>query len=198
LGALKRKKFQAPKFKLLKTVPSSKPIAKKKTPRYAPGRINSLQDNILLISGLENVLVGELLQHSNSIKALVMNIEYNFIKAVLVSGTPRKIKSGHFIWRTGKALKTVAGFGVLGQILNPLGECLNIKSMDPMLFTEIKLFSTSQVELLNSSPSIIQRSPVSLPFMTGITAIDCFLPIGCVYCEDTIIRNGASQFIDQN
>src|SRR3989338_8241915 len=147
------------------------------------GVIVTIQDNIILVEGLQKVGVGELVNlkepFDSSIQGYVMNIENSVVKIVLIKGSQKDLSQGQFVYRTFLRPTTKAGFGVLGQILTPLGVVLNNSDYGLGELVKVQLYSTAIVPIFQSSPGIMLRDPVARPFMTGITAIDCFLPIGC-------------------
>jgi len=147
------------------------------------GIIVTIYDNIILASGLEDCFVGEtinlLSRYSENYQGMVMNLEDEIIKIIIVRGNQNHLASGQVIYRTFDTLQTKSGFGILGQIVTPLGEPLNeeeIKTEDSVVNN---LYLTSVVYINSKSPTIIEREPVTNPFLTGIITIDCFIPIGC-------------------
>lgn len=147
------------------------------------GVIVTIQDNIILVEGLQKVGVGELVNlkdpFDSSIQGYAMNIENSVVKIVLIKGSQKELSQGQFVYRTFLRPTTKAGFGVLGQILTPLGVVLNNSDYGLGELVKVQLYSTAIVPIFQSSPGIMLRDPVARPFMTGVTAIDCFLPIGC-------------------
>jgi F-type H+/Na+-transporting ATPase subunit alpha len=147
------------------------------------GTIVTIQDNIILVEGLQKVGVGELVnfkgQFDSSIQGYVMNIESSVVKVVLIKGSQKELSQGQLAYRAFSRPTTKAGFGVLGQILTPLGVVVNNSDFDISDLVKIKVYATEIVPIFQSSPGIIERDPVARPFMTGVTSIDCFLPIGC-------------------
>jgi F-type H+-transporting ATPase subunit alpha len=147
------------------------------------GTIVTVQDNIILVEGLQKVGVGELVnfknQHDTAIQGFVMNIESSVVKVVLTKGSQKSLSQGQMAYRSFTYPSTKAGFGVLGQILTPLGVVINTSDFDISDLVRVKVYSTEMVPIFQSSPGIIERDPVARPFMTGIASVDCFLPIGC-------------------
>jgi len=147
------------------------------------GIIVTMYDNIIIASGLEDCFVGEtinlLSRYSENYQGMVMNLEDEIVKIIVVRGNQNHLASGQVIYRTFDTLQTKSGFGILGQIITPLGEPLNeeeIKTEDAVVNN---LYLTSVVYINSKSPTIIEREPVTNPFLTGIVTIDCFIPIGC-------------------
>ncbi len=147
------------------------------------GKIESIQDNVLLASGLLRAYVGELVNVNDrtdtTTQGFIMNIETHQVKIVLLKGDQRKLSAGNSLYRTYKLPSTRSGFGILGQIITPLGLLLNNSDFSKSDLFRVRIYATVTVPVMMGAPGIIDRDPVSRPFMTGITAIDCFLPIGC-------------------
>lgn len=100
-------------------------------------------------------------------------------KVPLISGTQIALQVGDVVFRTMELVKTKCGFGVLGEVMGPLGAFLvpSLRSVDTVILHE--LFNTRWASVELNAPGIIQRAPVTVPFMTGVVAVDCFIPIGC-------------------
>lgn len=147
------------------------------------GKIESIQDNVILASGLLRAYVGELVNVNDrtdtTTQGFIMNIETHQVKIVLLKGDQRKLSAGNRLYRTYKLPSTRSGFGILGQIITPLGLLLSNSDFSKSDIFRVSVYATVTVPVMTVSPGIIDRDPVSRPFMTGITAIDCFLPIGC-------------------
>jgi F-type H+-transporting ATPase subunit alpha len=156
------------------------------------GIIMSIADNVIIASGLEFAFVGEVVSFETSAylnstsktldsielpKALVMNLEEKIVRLALFQGPIASVYVGQKMYRTYKGVKTVAGLCLLGSIVNPLGELIDTdKSVSE--FAKSKLLSFSYTTLFKKPADIISRDTVAIPFLTGIIAIDCFLPIG--------------------
>lgn len=80
---------------------------------------------------------------------------------------------------TNQLVSTRCGFGVLGEILNPLGSFLLNSNVAYLEFEVSRLFKTRWAAVEVGAPGIINRAPVTVPFMTGVASIDSFIPIGC-------------------
>lgn len=148
----------------------------------AIGRILDIKDNIVSVSGLRGVFSGELIyfiEKKGAISGFVLNLEKDICRIPLLSGDQKNLKIGDVAYRTQSVVHTKCGYGVLGEVINPLGDCLlrSTKSNKKLLMT--KLFKTMWGMVEVSAPGISKRQPVIIPFMTGVVAIDCFLPIGC-------------------
>ena len=147
------------------------------------GVISTIQDNIIILTGLENVTVGELVNFldplDSSIQGYAMNIESEIVKVVLIKGSQKSLAQGQLAYRAYYLPTTKAGFGVLGQILTPLGAVINNSDFSMEDLVRVKTYATEIVPIFQKSIGIIDRDPVARPFLTGVTSIDCFLPIGC-------------------
>ena len=121
------------------------------------------------IYGLLNAEAGELLEFEEGVKAVVMNLEEDNVGAVLL-GPTEKVKEGMRVRSTGKIASIDVGEGIVGRVVNPLGEPLDGKGrIEGELFT---------MPLERKAPGVIYRQPVTEPLQTGIKAIDAMIPIG--------------------
>ena len=150
--------------------------------KFSIGRIKSIQDNVIIATGLENVFVGEVVKfksQESNLLGQVLNLEKNQVRIVMINGNQSNLKSNDLVYRTYKDVKTKAGYGILGRVVSPLGECYNEEDFDELtyLFNDISLIEDVSVEI--PAPGIIEREPVRVPFLTGINVIDCLIPVGC-------------------
>ena len=150
----------------------------KKLQKNNVGIIYNIYDNILLIKGLKDSFVGEIINlgFQNEIQGLVMNLEVDFIKVIMLKGDQMKLKKGYTALRTYKTITTISGFGVLGQIVSPLGKFLSKVEFD---LKKYSILYTNIINIHQKSASIIERESVCTPFLTGVLSIDCFFPLGC-------------------
>lgn len=146
------------------------------------GKIISIQDNIIIASGLNDAFLGEVVRFKtpgSEIIGQVLNLEKNLVRIVIIKGKQSEIESGDTIHRTYRDAKTKVGFGVLGKLVSPLGDIINEEDFDK---SDIVYSEWTEIEYLpveRGAPGIIDREPVRIPFMSGINAVDCFIPIGC-------------------
>ena len=133
------------------------------------GKVLQVSDGGVRIYGLLNAEAGELLEFDNGIKAVVMNLEEDNVGAVLLGPTD-KIKEGMTVKRTRRIASLNVGEGMLGRVVNPLGEPLDGKGR-----IEGELF---EMPLERKAPGVIFRQPVTEPLQTGLKAIDSMIPIG--------------------
>ena len=133
------------------------------------GTVIQVHDGVVRIYGLKNAEANELLEFDNGAKAIVMNLEVDNVGAVLLDSTD-KIKEGDVAKRTGRIASIPVGEGVIGRVINPLGEVLDGGgSLTGELLT---------MPLERKAPGVIFRQPVQEPMQTGIKAIDAMIPIG--------------------
>ncbi|MDB5107398.1 MAG: synthase subunit alpha [Candidatus Binatus sp.] len=132
------------------------------------GRVLSCGDGIARIYGLQNAALGELLEFPHQIYGMVLNLEEDNVGAVLF-GDPQAIEEGDEVKRTGRIAEVPVGEGLLGRVVNALGQPIDDKG-------PIKAAETRRIEI--KAPGIIRRQPVKEPLQTGIKAIDSMLQIG--------------------
>ena len=132
------------------------------------GTVVTVGDGIARLHGLEKCMLGELLEFENGVKAMALNLEQDFVGAVML-GSDAQIKEGDTVRRTGQIVSVPVGEALLGRVVNALGEPIDGKGA--ILTTE-----TRPIE--SEAPGIIQRKSVNRPLQTGIKAIDSMIPIG--------------------
>lgn len=132
------------------------------------GTVIQVGDGIALVYGLDNVMAGEVVIFSNGVKGTVLNLDEHHV-GVVVLGEYKDIKEGDSVKRTNEVLKAPCGNGLLGRIINPIGEPIDGKG---------KLEVTTYYPIEKEAPTIIDRDFVRTPLETGIKAIDALVPIG--------------------
>jgi F-type H+-transporting ATPase subunit alpha len=132
------------------------------------GTVVTVGDGIVRLHGLEKCMLGELLEFDNGIQCMALNLEQDFIGAVML-GTDAGIREGDAVKRTGSIVSVPVGEALLGRVVNSLGQPVDGKG--PIPTTE-----TRPVEKI--APGIITRETVNVPLQTGIKAIDSMIPIG--------------------
>ncbi len=132
------------------------------------GRILEVGDGIARISGLPNASVNEILEFESGDVGLALNLDEDSIGAVVL-GNVENIEEGQNVKSTGRILSVPAGDGVLGRVVNALGEPIDGKG--PLVGTEPR-----RMEI--QAPGIMGRQPVHEPLQTGIKAIDAMTPVG--------------------
>ena len=125
-------------------------------------------DGIAKASGLDQCMAGELLQFPNGSYGMAQNLEEDTVSIVIL-GTDSGIKEGDIVKRTGKVVSVPVGAGLIGRVVNALGEPIDGKG-------PIENEGFRPIEA--PAPGIIDRKHVSRPMQTGIKAIDSMIPIG--------------------
>ncbi len=133
------------------------------------GTVLQVGDGIARIYGLARVQANELIEFENGIEAIVLNLEEDNVGAVLL-GHSEEIKEGDTVKRTGRIASILVGEGLLGRVINTLGEPIDGKGA-------VK-GETFEMPLERKAPGVIFRQPVKQPVQTGIKAIDAMIPIG--------------------
>ncbi len=132
------------------------------------GEVLSVGDGIARVYGLEDVMYNEMVEFENGIPGLAFNLEENSV-GVVVLGDYLKLREGFQVKRLGRVLEIPTGKGMLGRIVDPLGNPIDGRG-------PIKTTSTRPIEII--APGIARRKPVHEPMQTGIKAIDSMIPIG--------------------
>ena len=133
------------------------------------GTVLQVSDGVARIYGLDNAEANELLQFDNGMEAIVMNLEEDNVGAVLLGSTD-KIKEGDIVKRTRRIASINVSEGMIGRVINPLGNPIDGKG-------EIT-GETCEMPLERKAPGVIFRQPVNEPLQTGIKAVDAMIPIG--------------------
>ncbi len=133
------------------------------------GAVLQVGDGIARIYGLNSVKSGELVEFENGVKAIALNLEEDNVGVVLM-GESLAIKEGSKVKRTGQIASIKAGMGLVGRVINTLGEPIDGKG--PIVG---ELY---EMPLERKAPGVIFREPVKEPLQTGIKAIDAMIPIG--------------------
>jgi F-type H+-transporting ATPase subunit alpha len=132
------------------------------------GRVLQVGDGIARVWGLEDVMASELVKFPGDVTGMVLNLEQDSVGVVLF-GSDEKIREGDEVHRTGRVAEVPVGEGLLGRVVNPLGEPLDGKGPVPTEKTR---------PLEGHAPNVVQRQPVKEPVQTGIKAVDSMIPIG--------------------
>jgi F-type H+-transporting ATPase subunit alpha len=136
--------------------------------RQRVGRIIEVGDGIARVSGLPNTSVNELLEFEGGTLGLALNLDEESIGAVVL-GQMEHIEEGQSVHGTGRILSVPVGDGLLGRVVNPLGEPVDGKG-------PINASKNRRLEV--QAPGVIHRQPVKEPLQTGIKSIDAMTPIG--------------------
>ncbi len=132
------------------------------------GYVTSVADGVARVSGLPNAAASELMEFPGGLLGVTLNLDEEDLGVVLV-GDASHIEEGNAVRQTGRVLSVPVGDGLLGRVVDPLGEPLDGKG--PIPSTERRLLETQ-------APSVVERKPVTEPLQTGIKAIDAMTPIG--------------------
>ena len=133
------------------------------------GTVLQVGDGIARVYGLNNVSSGELVEFENGIRAIALNLEEDNVGVVLM-GESSEVKEGSKVRRTGKIASISVGEGMLGRVVNTLGEPIDGKG--PITGERYEM------PLERKAPGVIFREPVKEPLQTGLKAIDAMIPIG--------------------
>jgi F-type H+-transporting ATPase subunit alpha len=133
------------------------------------GTVLQVGDGIARVYGLTKVQSGELVEFDNGLQGIVLNLEEDNVGVVLL-GQSDEIKEGDTVKRTNKIASINVGEGMLGRVVNTLGEPIDGKG--PIAG------QTYEMPLERKAPGVIYRQPVTEPLQTGIKAIDAMIPIG--------------------
>jgi F-type H+-transporting ATPase subunit alpha len=133
------------------------------------GTVLTVGDGVARIYGLTKAQAGEYLEFENGLKGMVLNLEEDNVGAVLM-GESKGIHEGDTVRRTGNIASIKVGNGMIGRVINTLGEPIDGKGP-----VQGELY---EMPLERKAPGVIFRQPVNEPLQTGIKAIDSMIPIG--------------------
>jgi F-type H+-transporting ATPase subunit alpha len=136
--------------------------------RQNVGTVREISDGVAKIEGLTDAMLNEMLDFGNGVVGLALNLEETEVGAIIL-GDFKGISEGQEVRTTGKLLQVPVGKGLLGRVVNTLGQPIDGKG-------PIKETAFYPVEKI--APGIIKRKSVSQPVQTGIMAIDAMIPIG--------------------
>ena len=132
------------------------------------GKIISYADGIAQVSGLKNVMAGEIVEFDNGERGLASNLEESSV-GIVVLGKGTGLREGSSCKRLGKILETPVGDAMIGRVVNALGEPIDGKGT---------ITATEHRVVEEKAPGIMARKSVHEPLQTGIKAIDALVPIG--------------------
>ncbi len=132
------------------------------------GTVIQVGDGIARIYGLDNCMAGELLEFPGEIYGMALNLEEDNVGTVIM-GPDSEIKEGDIVKPTGKVVQVPVGDGMIGRVVNALGQPIDGKG-------PIKSDKGRPIEF--PAPGVLQRRSVYQPLQTGIKAIDSMIPIG--------------------
>lgn len=132
------------------------------------GSVKSVSDGVAFVEGIDNCLFGETILFDGKAFGIAMNLETDRVGVVLL-GDIQEVVTGSMCRRTGKTVEIPVGSGLLGRVIDSLGQPIDGRGM----------LRTSRFRPIESpAPRIIERCPVNTPLQTGITVIDALTPIG--------------------
>ncbi|MEM1345694.1 MAG: F0F1 ATP synthase subunit alpha, partial [Pseudomonadota bacterium] len=132
------------------------------------GRVLSVGDGIARVYGLDQVQAGEMVEFPDGTRGMALNLEADNV-GVVIFGSDRDIKEGDTVKRTNSIVDVPAGKGLLGRVVDALGNPIDGKG--PIEFAERRIADVK-------APGIIPRKSVHEPMATGIKSIDALIPIG--------------------
>src|SRR5579859_7703391 len=132
------------------------------------GQVLSVGDGIARIYGLDKVQAGEMIEFPNGIKGMALNLETDNV-GVVVFGEDQGIREGDTVKRTGAIVDVPVGRGLLGRVVDALGEPIDGKG---------PLVDVTRTRVEVKAPGIVPRRSVHEPVQTGLKAIDALVPIG--------------------
>jgi len=153
---------------LLKEIEAQIADAKVATDRQNVGVIREVGDGVAKVDGLSDAMLNEMLDLGHGVTGLALNLEETEV-GVIILGDYTRLKEGDEVRTTGKLLQVPVGKGLLGRVVNTLGEPLDGGG---------PVESNVYYPVEQIAPGIIRRSPVRQPVQTGIMAIDAMIPIG--------------------
>lgn len=169
--------------------------------RMDVGQIIEIGDGIARVSGLSNVMAGELVEFPKTgTLALALNLEDNNV-GVVIMGEYENLEEGDLVKSTGRLASVPVGAGLVGRVVNAVGQPIDGKG-------PIDSSKTREVERI--APGVVQRQPVKSPVQTGVKAIDSMIPVGrgqreliigdrqtgkTALCIDTIINQKGQDLI---
>ncbi len=132
------------------------------------GMVILVGDGIARVSGLDQCMAGELVEFAGGAFGMALNLEEDTVSVVIL-GNDSGIKEGDRVKRTGRVVSVPVGEGLVGRVVNALGEPIDGKGV---------ITASSYRPIEAAAPGIIDREPVNVPLQTGIKAIDAMIPIG--------------------
>src|SRR3989475_8086388 len=138
------------------------------TAKQNVGIVREIGDGVAKIEGLTDAMLNEMLDFGNGVTGLALNLEETEVGAIIL-GDYTSVKEGQEVRTTGRLLQVPVGKGLLGRVVNALGQPMDGKG-------PVKNDTSYPVEKI--APGIIKRKSVSQPVQTGIMAIDAMIPIG--------------------
>ena len=132
------------------------------------GEVVSVSDGICRVSGLADVMAGEMLEFPGDLRGMVMDLDSADVGVVLL-GNFESVQEGMSVRRTGRIIEVPVGDAMIGRVVDSLGR--PVDGRGPIAATEHRAIESP-------APNVLNRQPVSVPLQTGIKAIDALIPIG--------------------
>lgn len=132
------------------------------------GTVITIGDGIARAHGLENCMAGELLEFSNGVVGMALNLEESNV-GIIILGPYTDIREGDQVKRTGRIMQVPVGDALLGRVVNPLGQPVDGKG---------EIITNEFRNIESPAPGVMARKSVHEPMQTGIKAIDAMIPIG--------------------
>ena len=132
------------------------------------GTVTEVKDGIVTLEGLDNVGYGELLEFSNGVKAMVIDLIEDSVGGIVL-GDYLTIRAGDTAKATGRTLSLPVSEGIIGRVVSPLADALDEGE---------KIKADTYYPLEKIAPGVVERKSVSVPLQTGIKSIDALIPIG--------------------
>ena len=136
--------------------------------RQNVGTVREVSDGVAKIEGLTAAMLNEMLDFGNGVTGLALNLEETEVGAIIL-GDYTSVKEGQEVKTTGKLLSVPVGKGLLGRVVNTLGQPVDGKG---------PIVSDVSYPVEKIAPGIVKRKSVSQPLQTGIMAIDAMIPVG--------------------
>ena len=135
---------------------------------FQTGHVSSLSDGICRVTGLSDVMAGEMIRFKGDLRGMVMDLDKDDVGVVLL-GNYDSVQEGDEVVRTGRIIEVPVGEALIGRIVDALGRPVDGKGL---------VHATETRPIENRAPGVIERKSVSVPMQTGIKAIDALVPIG--------------------
>ena len=153
---------------LLQEIESKISGVKTSVSRQNVGTVREVSDGVAKIEGLTSAMLNEMLDFGNGVTGIALNLEETEVGAIIL-GDYTSVREGQEVKTTGKLLSVPVGKGLLGRVVNTLGQPIDGKG---------PIASDVSYPVEKIAPGIIKRKSVSQPLQTGIMAIDAMIPIG--------------------
>ena len=153
---------------LLQDIEARIAVAKTTMARQHVGIIREVGDGVARVEGLDDVMLNEMLDLGHGVTGLALSLEETNV-GVIILGDDTQLREGDEVRATGKLLQVPVGKGLLGRVVNTLGEPLDGKG---------PIASDVAYPVEKIAPGIMRREPIRQPVQTGIMAIDAMIPIG--------------------